>query len=180
MQAKRFRMLLLAVLLCLALPLAAAEEAETGALAPVSGAQEADAQALALYCGPTQGFYRHNGQTLCTGAPYVVFGQYDCWAMAAQGTAEDFGPVGWVEAGSLSLPDGAAELGFDDGFAAMIEEEAPVTDNPLADDPFDGWGAALPRGTQVIVLARLDGWLYVQSEVDGAPARVFIPEESIL
>ena len=43
MQAKRFRMLLLAVLLCLALPLAAAEEAETGALAPVSGAQEADA-----------------------------------------------------------------------------------------------------------------------------------------
>ncbi|MGN0997518.1 MAG: hypothetical protein ACI4PG_11475 [Candidatus Ventricola sp.] len=175
---KAIKTLLACALLCVALAPAAAEDA-VAALAPVPMPAEADAQVLALYCGPTQGFYRHGGQTLCTGAPYVVFGQYDCWAMAAQGTAEDFGPVGWVEAGSLSDLEGAAELGFDDGFAAMVEQDAPVTDDPLADDPYAAWDAVLPRGTQVIVLAQLNGWLYVQAELNGVPARVFIPAETI-
>ena len=174
---KVMNMLLACALLCLALTPAAAED--IFALVPVPMTAETDAQELALYCGPTQGFYRRVGQTLSTGAPYVVFGQYDCWAMAAQGTAEDFGPVGWVEAGSLPGLDGAAELGFDDGFAATLEQDAPATNDPLADDPFAHWDAVLPCGTQVIVLAQLDGWLYVQAELEDVPARVFIAAETV-
>ena len=56
----------------------------------------------------------------------------------------------------------------------MVEETAPMTDNPLAEDPFDGWTAALEPGTQVTVLAQLDGWLYVQAELEDAPVRAFI------
>ena len=174
---KAMMRLLACALLCLALTPAVAED--VFALVPVQMPAEAEAQELALYCGPTQGFYRHAGQTLDTGAPYVVFGQYDCWAMAAQGTAEAFGPVGWVEAGFLPGLDGAAALGFDDSFAAMLEQDAPVTDHPLADDPFAGWDTVLPSGTQVIVLAQLDGWLYVQAELEDVPARVFIAAETV-
>ena len=174
---KAMMRLLACALLCLALTPAVAED--VFALVPVQMPAEAEAQELALYCGPTQGFYRHAGQTLDTGAPYVVFGQYDCWAMAAQGTAEAFGPVGWVEAGFLPGLDGAAELGFDDGFAATLEQDAPATNDPLADDPFAHWDAVLPCGTQVIVLAQLDGWLYVQAELEDVPARVFIAAETV-
>lgn len=174
---KVMNMLLACALLCLALTPAAAED--VFALMPVQMPAEAEAQELALYCGPTQGFYRHAGQTLDTGAPYVVFGQYDCWAMAAQGTAEAFGPVGWVEAGFLPGLESAAALGFDDSFAAMLEQDAPATNDPLADDPFAHWDAVLLSGTQVIVLAQLDGWLYVQAELEDVPARVFIAAETV-
>ena len=175
-----FKVMLAAFLLCLLLPCCAlGESADVSVLSPVEMGPETDGQVLDLYCGPTQGFYRHAGQTLDTGKPYVLFGQYDCWAMAAQGTADSFGPVGWVEAGSIPDIPYEPQLGFEDGFAAMVEETAPMTDNPLAEDPFDGWTAALEPGTQVTVLAQLDGWLYVQAELEDAPVRAFIMADTV-
>ena len=169
---------LAALLLCLLLPmLALGESMDT--LVPAQMPAEADRQVLDLYCGPTQGFYRHGDQTLDTGKPYVLFGQYDCWAMAAQGTPDAFGPVGWVEAGSITDIPYEPQLAFEDGFAAMIEETAPLTDNPLAENPFEGWTAALEAGTQVTVLAQMDGWLYVQAEIESFPVRAFIPMHTV-
>lgn len=172
-----FRTLALLALALLLIPCAAAEEVEIGALAPF--VIEESAQVLDLYCGPTQGSYRHDGQVLDTGKPFVVFGQYDCWAMAAQGTIDSFGPVGWVEAAALDALPYEPQLGFEDGFAAMIEETAPLTNDPLGNDPETVWTASLERGAQVIVLARYGDWLYVQSELDGAPVRAFVPEGCI-
>ena len=167
-----------ALLLCLLLPVCALCES-MDVLIPLDMPPETEGQLLDLYCGPTQGFYRHEGQTLDTGKPYVLFGQYDCWAMAAQGSAESFGPVGWVEAGSIVGIPYEPQLGFEDGFAAMIEETAPMTDNPLAENPFEGWTAVLEPGTQVTVLSQLGDWLYVQAEIEGTPARAFIPMNTI-
>lgn len=167
-----------ALLLCLLLPVCALCES-MDALIPLDMPPETEGQLLDLYCGPTQGFYRHEGQMLDTGKPYVLFGQYDCWAMAAQGTKDSFGPVGWVEAGSIAGIPYEPQLGFEDGFAAMIEETAPMTDNPLAENSFDGWTAALEPGTQVTVLSKLGDWLYVQAEIEGTPARAFIPMNTI-
>ena len=165
---------LLALLPCAAL----AQDVDLGTLVPMEQAPQADAQTLELYCGPTQGFYRHEEQTLNTGAPYVIFGQYDCWAMAAQGTAALFGPIGWVEAGSLPDLPYEPQLSFEDGFAAMIEEPAPMTNDPLgAADTV--WTAVLEPGAQVIVLAQLDGWLYVQADIADTPVRAFIPAQAI-
>ena len=173
-----FKSMLAALLLCLLLPCAALGES-AGALTPMERSPEADGQVLDLYCGPTQGFYRHGGQTLDTGKPYVLFGQYDCWAMAAQGTAESFGPVGWVEAGSIADIPYEPQLGFADGFAAMVEETAYLTDNPLAEDPFAGWTAALEPGASIIVLAQYGDWLYVQAELEDAPVRAFIQANTV-
>ena len=55
----------------------------------------------------------------------------------------------------------------------MIEEDAPATNCPQTPD--SPWGITLPRGTQVVVLAGYGDFLYVQTEIDGVPARVFVP-----
>ena len=80
----RFLKLALLSLLILMLPaVALGEDLGVTALEAVSMSAQADGPQLELYCGPTQGFYRHEAQTLDTAKDYVVFGQYDCWAMAA-------------------------------------------------------------------------------------------------
>ena len=169
------RLFLILCLLAMLLPCAAlSESAEIAALVPAAMTPDSEAQVLDLYCGPTQGFYRHGEQTLDTGKPYVLFGQYDCWAMAAQGTKDVFGPIGWVEAGSITDIPYEPQLCFEDGFVAMIEEAAQMTDNPLAENPFEGWDMALEAGTQVTVLAQLGEWVYVQAEMDDAPVRAFV------
>ena len=175
-----FKVMLAALLLCLLLPCCAFGQSDgVSALVPMEMAPEAEGQVLELYCGPTQGFCRHAEQTLDTGKPYVLFGQYDCWAMAAQGTADSFGPIGWVEAGSIPEIPYEPQLGFEDGFAATVEEAAPMTDNPLAEHPFDGWTVSLEPGTQVTALAQLGGWLYVQAELEDAPVRAFIRSDTV-
>lgn len=174
---KRAAPLALALLL-LALPALAQEALEIGALAPVVlPAQDASGE-CALYCGPTQGFYRHGEAVIDTREPFVCFGQYDCWAMVAAGTPEAFGPVGWIEAAALSSLDGAAELSFEDALPVMIEEDAPLTDDPLSDAP--AALATLPRGTQVTLLAGFGDWGYVQTELEGVPVRAFVPLAAIL
>jgi len=167
------------LLLCLLSCPALGEAVDAAMLSPLEMPPETEGQVLDLYCGPTQGFYRHGGQTLDTGKAYVLFGQYDCWAMAAQGTKENFGPVGWVEAGSITGIPYEPQLAFEDGFAAMIEEAAPMTDQPLAENPFEGWTQTLEPGAQVTVLAQLDGWLYVQAEIEDFPVRAFIPMNTV-
>lgn len=166
------------MLLCLLLPAFALSES-MDQLISMPMPSEAEGQVLDLYCGPTQGFYRHGEQTLDTSKDYVLFGQYDCWAMAAQGTADHYGPIGWVEAGSITDIPYEPQLGFENGFAAMVEETAPMTDNPLATNPFDGWTEKLEAGTQITVLAQLDDWLYVQSEIGDMPVRAFIKADTV-
>lgn len=175
---RRIFPLLIALMLLLPLP-TFAEADEIDPLVPIEMPVDENAQVLDLYCGPTQGFYRHGEQTLDTGKPYVIFGQYDCWAMAAQGTKDAFGPIGWVEAGSITDIPYEPQLAFENGFAAIVEESAAVTDHPLTDNPFAGWSLSLSQGTEITVLAALDDWLYVQGELDGVPARVFIKADTV-
>ena len=174
-----FKVMLAAFLLCLLLPCGVlGESADVNVLAPMAISPEADGQVLDLYCGPTQGFYRHGEAVIDTREPFVCFGQYDCWAMVAAGLPEAFGPVGWIEAAALSSLEGAAELGFEDALMVMIEEDAPLTDDPLSDAPEAL--ATLPRGTQVTLLAGFGDWGYVQTELGGTPVRAFVPMATIL
>ena len=169
---KKLTVLLFALALLCAGALA---ESTVPALTPLQIAPVSDFEPDALYCGPTQGFYRHEDQTLDLTAPFVCFGQYDCWTMAAQGTPEAFGPVGWIE-GGLFDDQSMSMLSFDDAFSAMIEEDAAITNAPMNAD--GAWDAILPRGTQVTVLAAFGDFLYVQTEINGMPARVFVPEKA--
>ena len=173
-----FNVMLAALLLCLLIPCCAlGESADVSVLSPVEMAPETDGQVLDLYCGPTQGFYRHAGQTLDTGKPYVLFGQYDCWAMVAQGTPGDMGAVGWIESAAANLPEEPL-LGFDDALSAMVEEDTFLTVTPFGESP--AALCALARGTQVLLLAQMEGWAYVQTEIEGTPVRAFLPVSAIL
>lgn len=164
------------LLVCLLLPAAAlCEDLSVCVLSPIAMPTETDAQALPLYCGPTQGFYRHEEQTLDTGKDYVVFGQYDCWAMAAQGTKDAFGPIGWVEAGAIEGLPYEPQLAFEDALPVTVEEEAALTND------FDNVIIRLVPGTKVTLLAQLGDWGYVQAELDDIPpVRAFIPMSAIL
>lgn len=177
------RKLLSLFALLLMLPLCAAAQdvsaLDVCVLTPVAFGAVEEGGTPALYCGPTQGSYHFGEQTLDLSKPYVFFGQSDCWAMVAQGTPDAFGPVGWVESALLdALPD-APELSFDNALTAMVEEDASVTNDPLVAGRAQ-WDTTLARGTEVIVLASFGDWLYVQTEIAGAPARVFIPAVAIL
>lgn len=174
---RRLISIFIMLLILALLPLAAlCEDMDAAILTPIAMAPETEGQILDLYCGPTQGFYRHGDQTLDTGKAYVLFGQYDCWAMAAQGTPEKFGPVGWVEAGSITDIPYEPQLAFEDGFAAMVEEDAKATNDPFGTTE---WNEVLPQGTQITVLSSVGEWLYVQCDIQGVPARVFIPANTV-
>ena len=170
------RMLTLLLTLCLLCASALAQETAVTALIPAAMDPIESFEPVALYCGPTQGFYRHEEQTIDLSQPFVCFGQYDCWVMVAQGTPGSFGPVGWIE-GGLFGESGVPELSFEDGFAAMVEETAAVTDDPQNGD--SAWGIALERGAQITVLAGYGDRLYVQTQINGTPARVFIPASTL-
>lgn len=169
--------------LLLLLPLLAAAQSsaalDVDILIPIACNAQEESALLPLYCGPTQGFYRHGEQALDTAKPYVVFGQYDCWTMTAQGTAEAFGPVGWVETALLPALPAMPELPFADGLSAMVEEDAAVTNDPLGLCA-DTWAVSLTRGEEIMILAQYGDWLYVQTEIDSAPARVFLPAAAVL
>ena len=176
---RHLSILLLALLLCLALPcFCAADGVEIGALVPQPMVPAAEELPLDLYCGPTQGFYRHNEQTIDAGKPYVYFGQYDCWAMVAQGTPEAFGPVGWVEAGFLADLPAEPQLAFEDGLQVTVEDEAVLTNDPM--NPDAEIIVRIVPGTVVTLLAAYGDYAYVQAEFsDIAPVRAFIPMSAV-
>ena len=172
---KRIAALLCALLLLPALALG--EGIDIGALTPAAHVAEPDAAPTALYCGPTQGFYRHGELMLDPSEPYVYFGQHDCWAMVALGTPEAMGAVGWVEAAAIDAP-AEPELLFADALPVMVEDDTFLTDEPDAQEPPQL--CAIARGTTVTLLAQYGDWGYVQCEVDGVPARAFLPLSAIL
>ena len=169
--------LLLALMLVLALP-ACAQELDIGALSPIAlPAAYDEATPVELYAGPTMGFYREEGAVIDLGAPFVCFGQYDCWAMVAPGTPGEMGAIGWIESAAATLPE-EPQLGFDDALPAMVEEDTFLTVTPFAEAPAPL--CTLERGAQVLLLAQLGDWVYVQAETDGTPVRAFLPASAIL
>ena len=173
---KRLLPIFLALLLLPALVLA--ESLDVGLLTPALHEPALqDAEPAALYCGPTQGAYRHGELALDPGAPYVYFGQYDCWAMVALGTPEAMGPVGWVEAAAIDAP-AEPELTFSDALPVMVEDDTFLTDEPDAGEPAHLF--ELARGEVVTLLAQYGDWGYVQTEIDGEFIRAFVPASAIL
>ena len=173
---------LFALLLVFPLCILAEESASLGVdvLIPTACEASIDGGMIDLYCGPTQGFYRHEEQALDLGKPYVFFGQFDCWSMVAQGTPDAFGPVGWVESALLETLPETPELAFEQALSAMVEEDSVITSDPLSISEDTAWSNPIARGEEVIVLAQYGDWLYVQTELNDMPARVFIPISAIL
>jgi len=146
------------------------------ALIPQPCAGDEQSGDIELYFGPTQGSLYKAGLTINLAAPHVYFGQYDCWAMVAPGTPDAFGPVGWVEAAAAAFPEEPL-LSFDDALSIKTSTVAHLTADPLAaaQAPL----CVVPRGTQVLLLAQMGDWGYVQSYVGDTPVRAFLPLSSL-
>lgn len=170
--------LCLALTLCLLPGVCLAESADSlgvYVLEPLACPASDEAETTDLYLGPTQGSYRPDDLTIDLSAPYVYFGQHDCWAMVASGTPEDMGPIGWVEAAAADFP-AQPQLSFEDALPVMVEEDATLIASPAAEEPL----CTLARGTQVLLLAQLGDWGYVQAEIDSVPVRALLPLNAIL
>lgn len=178
---KRLLIPLLALLLTLPLCAAASEADDLGVMVLVPALHEPSCEGslpAPVYCGPTQSAYRHGSLTLDPDAPYVYFGQHDCWAMVALGTPEALGPVGWVEAAVLDAPD-EPDLRFEDAVWVMIEEDTFLTDEPDADGEIPAL-YDVPRGTWVLLLARYGDWGYAQLDLEDTFYRAFLPLASFM
>ena len=134
------------------------------------------APCVPLRCGPTAQF-PGCGDEIDLSSPFLFFGQADCWAMVAAGSAEEPGPVGWIESAACDLPAGP-ELLFEDAVPVTVMEDTFLTLQPLAVDP--PRFAEITEGTQPVVLAVFGGWAYVQLETGDAPVRAFLPLSSFL
>lgn len=145
-------------------------------LSPVPGTCLDESAQLPLYAGPTVQYMEIEGTYLDPSRPYVCFGQSDSWTMAAQGTPDQFGPVGWVETAAVQ---GSAEpeLSFADRLPAMVEEDTLLAFAPDGMASDISW--TLSRGTSIQILGRIGDMLYVEAEADDAVFRGFIPESSV-
>ena len=172
------KILIFSLLLALFAFGAQAESSDLGlpTLAPVELPAVENGEQAALYCGPTQGFFRNGETVLDLSKPFVYFGQHDCWAMAAPGTLDAMGPVGWMESAAALLPD-EPQLTFEDALPAMVEEDSFLTDTPTLDAPVQL--IALSRGAEVLLLAQFEDWLYVQYEGEETPIRAFLPASAV-
>ena len=180
MRHSRFRQGLffcLACLLCLCAA-AAAEDAGLGVFTRQCTEMpgEAGAVPVPMQCGPTEQFLPA-GTEIDLSAPYVFFGQADCWAMVAPGSAGGYGAVGWVPSAAAAFPDGP-ELLFEDAVPVTVMEDTFLTLEPLAETPAQL--CEVKEGAQPVVLAVCGGWAYVQTETGGAPVRAFLPLSSFL
>ena len=172
-------LLFLCLLLLACFPLTAAAEApDLGVYTldpvPLSGLE--GAPVVPLRCGPTAQFAAC-GSEIALSSPFLFFGQADCWAMVAAGSADAPGPVGWIEAAACDLP-AEPELLFEDAVPVTVMEDTFLTLEPLSDDP--PRFAEVAEGTQPVVLAVFGDWAYVQLETGGAPVRAFLPLSSFL
>lgn len=168
-------MLALLLSLMLIFPLGALAELDLPILVPSSMEAVPDGETVDLYCGPTQGSFRDGDAVLPLSEPFVYFGQHDCWAMVAPGTADDFGPVGWIESASCVLPD-EPQLTFEDALPAMVESDSFLTVDPIEKTPIIN----VKRGERVLLLAQYGDLLYVQYEEAETPIRAFLPADAVL
>ena len=145
-------------------------------LSPAAGICVEEAVQLPLYAGPTVQYMQIDGVQLDPSKPYVCFGQSDSWTMAAQGTPDSFGPVGWIETAAVQgIME--PELSFADRLPAMLEEEAALSFVPDG-SPADAC-LTLARGTSLQILGRIGDALYIETETDGTVVRGFVTESAV-
>lgn len=164
----------LLVMLLLFAGSAAAQIPDLDVLVPEAAECADESYAVPMYAGPTVQF-RQMDATLNPSEAFVCFGQNDCWTMAAQGTPDSFGPVGWVETAAIPAQD-CAELLFENQLAAMVEEDAPLTFVPASEEhPL----LTLHHGDPIQILGRYESFLYIETDKEDLPIRGFVPESTV-
>ena len=153
---------------------AAAQIPDLDVLVPQAAECADESCEVPMYAGPTAQFMQMDA-TLNPSEAFVCFGQNDCWTMAAQGTPDSFGPVGWVETAAIPAQD-CAELLFENQLAAMVEEDAPLTFVPSSEEhPL----LTLHHGDPIQILGRYESFLYIETDKEDLPIRGFVPESTV-
>lgn len=135
---------------------------------------------LPVYMAPTTDAFRAaSGKaavSLQAGADY--YGEADGWMLCQYRVSTRTSRVGWVPVpdGMTAPMGGARPIAFAE-HKATLAQAAPFTDDPLVSQ-FSH--TMLPAGTEVTWLSTLKPfYAYVETQVDGKPARGFVPLSSL-
>lgn len=153
---------------------AAAKIPDLDVLVPEAAECAGESYEVPMYAGPTVQYMQLDA-VLDPSESFVCFGQNDCWTMVAQGTPDNFGPVGWVETAAIPAQDCAVLL-FENQLAAMVEEDAPLTFVPASDAPSQ---LTLHHGDPIQILGRYESFLYIETNKEDLPIRGFVPESTV-
>ena len=188
---------LLSALLCLGLLLclpAAAEELDYEAYlleatdTPITwkALRAKEAAKLPVYSAPFDNAWRGaNGKAaVYTGEPFMLLGtaQNGEWLWIDYDVDGESRRVGWIHA-QLKDPDPYRNLFPDQTSLLRVTQETALTDDPRG---AQRTVSVLQAGAQVIGLGTVsvedgsfDGWLYVETEIDGQPAWGFLRPDAV-
>ena len=129
-----------------------------------------------VFSAPGRGSYRPAGgkAVMSTNDWVQVFGQEDGWVLVQYDISSGQMRFGYVDASVLPRGVMTPELDWAE-IPYILVADAAVTDDPLNSCKTL---TQLQAGTEVVCLARMGSWLYVETEISGQPARGFIPSDA--
>lgn len=134
-------------------------------------------QKFPVYSGPGEQYVRAaGGKAMVSTNDWIqVFGTEKGWAMIQYDITSDHMRIGFIEASALPNNAQVSPLHLNAN-AASLAQAASLTDDPLFSRESI---AQLPSGQQLIYLARMGDWAYVEAQLGGSAVRGFVPRSSL-
>ena len=134
-------------------------------------------KAYSVYSGPGEHYYRaNNGKAMYGGAGSVrVFGVTGDWILMGYGLSNGDYRVGYVPAEGLNyISNLRGDINYNLTFGSQVmytNGVASISDDPIVKGKMF---ADIPADTQVIALATMGNWTYVEVTLNGKPTRGFV------
>lgn len=134
-------------------------------------------KAYSVYSGPGEHYYRaNNGKAMYGGAGSVrVFGVTGDWILMGYGLSNGDYRVGYVPAEGLNyISNLRGDINYNLTFGSQVmytNGVASISDDPIVKGKMF---ADIPADTQVIALATMGNWTYVELTLNGKPTRGFV------
>ena len=134
-------------------------------------------QKYEVYSGPGKDFLRgaNNKAAVSTNDWIQVFGEEDGWILIQYAINKDKYRFGYIETKALPKNTEVKALDFNTCLAVTVAD-TEITDDPLYSKAALGTIAA---EEDVLWLASIGEWAYIESDVDDIPVRGFVPVENL-
>lgn len=131
----------------------------------------------AVYAGPGTDYLRgsNNKAAVSTNDWIQVFGEDDGWILIQYAINKDKYRFGYIETKALPKNTEVKALDFNTCLAVTVAD-TEITDDPLYSKAALGTIAA---EEDVLWLASIGEWAYIESDVDDIPVRGFVPVENL-
>ncbi len=136
----------------------------------------ARARTLSVYSAPADNAWHETKAQVTTDESVTIYGVDNGWVLVGYSIGNGKkGRIGYVETSTLAEPEKVQPLVFGTA-TAVLAKDTRATDDPMHSG---NTKITLKANTTVTVLALLDKWAYVETEVNGKPCRIFVRQTAI-